>query len=235
MADGQGDWADRAVQMAAVMGRRMADELRKLAPRPFGLINQEAELATSIGSYAQGYSTDSLAGNRQQGEPAPLTSLTLCYGAPDDPQSPWIEVFTDFTASHEDTVSIRYALGKAVSSENARLAGELEHGDPPDPPRGPLERGQLQIVVAGRSRTVRTQTYQDFHGMQFSHSGLLVTVTARRSWPDQPDFAVVTDLDPFLAPMELADPETAKARLRAHFPSGPPRPDRPTGELLAVQ
>jgi hypothetical protein len=160
MADGQGDWADRAVQMAAAMGRRTANELRKLAPKPFGLINQKAELATSIGSYAQGYTTEGLAGNRQEGEPAPLRSMTLCYGTPDDPQSPWIEVFTDFTANHEDTVSVRYALGKAVSCENARLAGELEHSDPLNPPPGPLERGQLQIVVAGQSRTVRTQSYE---------------------------------------------------------------------------
>jgi hypothetical protein len=236
MADGQGDWADRAVQMAAAMGRRTADELRKLAPRPLGMINQEAGLATFIGSYTRGYSTEGLAGNRQQGEPAPLTSMTLCYGVPDDPQAPWIEVFTDFTANHEDTVSVRYALGKAVSRENARLAGELGHSDPLDPPPGPLERGQLQIVVAGESRTVRTQTYQGFHALQFSHTGLLVTVIARRTWPDQPEFAVVTDLDPFLAPMELADPEVVKARLRALFPSGPPRPDRSMGDLvLAVE
>jgi hypothetical protein len=235
MADEQGDWADRAVQMAAKMGRRMADELRELAPRPFGLIIQQGELSTSIGSYAQGSSSEDLASSRPQGERPPLTSLTLCYGTPDDPQSPWIEVFTDFTVDHEDTVSVRYALGKAVGSENARLAGELEHSDPLNPPPGPLERGQLQIVVAGESRTVRTQTYQGFHGLQFSHSGLLVTVIARRSWPDQPEFAFVTDLDPFLAPMELADPEVVKARLRARFPSGLPRPDRPMGDLLTVE
>jgi hypothetical protein len=68
---------------------------------------------------------------------------------PPRPLSPYIQVFTDFTVRHEDTVSLRHALGKAVYNENARLAGGLEHQYPRKPPPGPVERGRLDIVVEG--------------------------------------------------------------------------------------
>jgi hypothetical protein len=225
MAGEHWDWADKAVQIMVAMGRHMASQLRKLAPKPFGLISHEAGLPAFVGSHTQGVSTENVARLRQQGIPPAITSMTLCYGTPEDPDSPYIEVFTDFTVNHHDTVSVRYALGKAVSSENARLAGQLERGSAGKTPAGPLDRGRLRIMVDGQPRTVRTQTYQGFHGLQFSHSGLLVTVLARRAWPEHPEFAVVTDLEPYLAAMETGDSEVIKARLRARYPDGPPHPD----------
>ena len=221
----QGNWPDRAVEMMAAMGRHMARQLRQLAPKPFGLV-LDPGLSAFVGSHTQGVATKDAAGMRLKDAPSAITSMTLCYGTPEDPASPYTEVFTDFTGSHEDTVSLRYALGKAVSNENARLAGELEHGRARKPPPGPLERGQLAIVVERQPRTVRSQTYRDLHGLQFSQSGLLVTVIARGAWPDRPEFAVVTDLEPYLAVMEASDSEVIKARLQARYPNGPPRPDR---------
>ena len=71
-------------------------------------------------------------------------------------------------------------------------------------------------MVTVLPRTVRTQTYHDLHGLQFIQSGLQVTVIARASWPDRPEFALVTDLEPYLAAMESAESEVIKAKLRAH-------------------
>jgi hypothetical protein len=228
MADEQGDWADRAVQVMAAMGRQMASLLRRLAPKPFGLISQDAGLPVFVGSHSRGGSDDHLARTRPPGAPPPITSMTLCYGVPEDPLSPYVEVFTDFTPSHSATVGLRLALGRAAGSESARLAGVPEHpglGTHHKPPAGPLERGRLDIVVAGQPRTVRTQGYRGFHGLEFQHSGLLVQVITRRSWPDRPEFAVVTDLEPYLKAMETGDFDVIKARLRARYPNGPPRPD----------
>jgi hypothetical protein len=136
----QGNWPDRAVAMMAAIGRRMASQLRQLAPKPFGLI-EETGLPAFVGSHTQAVATEDAVRRRQQDAPAAITSMTLSHGTPEDPASPYIEVFTDFTDSHEDSVSLRYALGKAVSSENARLAGELDHGYTRKSPPGPLKRG----------------------------------------------------------------------------------------------
>lgn len=216
MAGEQEDWPDRAVQMMAAMGRRLASQLRTLAPRPFGLIGRRIERPAVVGSFSQEHAA-------QTRELPPVTSMTLCYGTAEDPASPYIEVSTDFSAGHGDTAGLRFALRKAVSSEIARVAGELDHGVAGNPPPGPLDWGQLEIVIAGQRRTVRTQTYQAFSGLQFSHSGLRVTAIARGHWPDQPEFAIITDLEPYLAAMESSDPEVIRARLRARYPGGPPR------------
>jgi hypothetical protein len=54
-------------------------------------------------------------------------------------------------------------------------------------------------MVAGSPRTAHAQIYQDHHGLQFSHTGLTVTAIARGGWPARPEFALVTDLEPYLA------------------------------------
>lgn len=222
MVSERGDWPDRAIELMVAMSRRMAGQLRQLAPKPMGLVNREAGLPAFVGSHTQGGSAEGVGDIRQRGTPPPISSMTLCYGTPEDPRSPYISVFTDFTPGHDDSVSLRYALGEAISSEQARLAGKLENHVPGKPPRGPLERGELQIIVAGQLRTVRTQAYQGFHGLQFSRAGLLVRVIARRSWPDRPEFAIITDLEPYLAQMESPDSEVIRARLLARYPDGPP-------------
>jgi hypothetical protein len=157
--------------------------------------------------------------------------MTLCYGTAEDPQSPYIEVFTDFTVGHDDTVSLRYALGQAVSREADRQRGNPEHTDPVRGPKGPFEHGRLDIRVAGASRVVRTLTYRDFHALRFDQDGLRVTAISRTGWPDHPEFAEVTSLEPQLTAMAAFDPEVVKARLRAQFPDGPPKPSGSQGLL----
>jgi len=51
--------------------------------------------------------------------------------------------------------------------------------------------------------------------MQFSHSGLVATVTSRASWPDHPAFDLVTDLEPYLITMESPDSNVVQAKVRA--------------------
>jgi hypothetical protein len=147
--------------------------------------------------------------------------VTLCYGLLDDPLSPYIEVLTDFTPDHRNTAALRFELGKAAGRARAGPDEHVRPGAPGHrPPRGPLERGRVEIVVAGSPRTAPAQSYRDFRGLQFTHAGLLVTVIARGRWPERPQFALVTDLEPYLAAIEYADSAVIAARLRAL--SGPP-------------
>ena len=179
--------------------RRMLDyEVRQAAPQPFGLAGDPWPLPVFVGRSA-------FSGSAVGGVPTPrlgqLTSIALCYGIPEDPQSPFVEVLTDFTPDHADTVNLRVALGRAAAAWN----GQSSH--PPDhlarrrgrPPKGPLPQGRLQILVIGQLRTVTTTRYQNYSGLQFSHSGKTVTAIARGHWPDLRTFAVVTDLERYFA------------------------------------
>lgn len=188
---------DSAAELMAAMGRLMASQLRSLAPQPFGLVNDELRLPAFVSDHSHQASAV------QDIMSAPVTRMTLCYGIREDPLSPYIGITTDFTPDHSETVALRFELGKAVSGPGHR------------PPRGPLGHGRLDIVVAGSPRTAQTQIYQNFHGLQFTHSGLLVTGISRGPWPPQPRFALITDLEPYLAPLESADSEVIRAKIRA--------------------
>jgi hypothetical protein len=202
------DWT-AAVRVMTAMGHMMADQLRAHDPKPLGLVNDVVRLPAFVGSF----SADGAVGSRL---PGTLTSVTLCYGIPEDPLSPYLEVLTDFTPDHGATLSLRSALGAAVGQEKARQSGQPEReGRRHQPPRGPLGPGQLDIVVAGRRQTVRTQSYESFHGLRFNHTGLIATVIARGNWPARPAFDVVTDLEPYLTAMESPESEVVKAKLRA--------------------
>lgn len=186
-----------ALTMITAAGRMLDDEVRQAAPQPFGLVGNTGPLPVFVGM-------STISGSAVGGVPAPrlgqLTSIALCYGIPEDPQSPFVEVLTDFTPDHADTVNLRVALGRAAAWD-----GQSSH--PPDhlarrrgrPPKGPLPRGRLQILVVGQLRTVTTTSYQNYSGLQFSHSGKTVTAIARGHWPDLPTFAVVTDLERYCA------------------------------------
>jgi hypothetical protein len=114
-----------------------------------------------------------------------------------DPLSPYIEVLTDFTPDHKGTAALRFELGRAVGRASAGPGEHVRPGGPGHrPPGGPLELGRVEIVVAGSARTAPAQSYRDFRGLQFTHAGLLVTVIARGRWPERPQFALVTDLEP---------------------------------------
>jgi hypothetical protein len=67
------------------------------------------------------------------------------------------------------------------------------------PPKGPLPKGRLQILVVGQPHIVPTTSYLNYSGLQFSHSGKTVTAIARGHWPDRPAFALVTDLERYSA------------------------------------
>jgi hypothetical protein len=191
-----GDHAERPIPVPLTWitaARRMLDDqVRQAAPQPFGLVGDSAPRPAFVGGSA-------FSGSATGGVPTPglgeLTSIALCYGIQQDPRSPYVEVLTDFTADHGDTVNLRIALSRAAA-----------HGRQPDhlaqrarPPKGPLPRGRLQILVAGKPRTVTTTSYQNYSGLQFSHSGKTVTAIARADWPDLPSFAEVTDLERYLA------------------------------------
>lgn len=75
------------------------------------------------------------------------------------------------------------------------------------------------FVLDGSAGPSAPPIYRNFHGLQFSHSGLPVTVIARGHWPEQPEFALVTDLKPYLAATESADSEVIRAKF-ARFPEG---------------
>jgi hypothetical protein len=204
--------AGRAAELMAAMGRLRASQLRELAPRPFGLVNDELRLPVSVGAYV----VEGRAG------PSALLTMTLCYGIREDPLSPYIEVSTDFAPGH-NPVALRYELGRAAGRLDPELAGGRPgRGDQGHrPPKGPLGRDRVEIVVAGVPRTAHTQIYRDLHGLQFRASGLPVTVITRGHWPDRPQFALITDLEPYLAATESPDSPVMKARF-GRFPDAPP-------------
>ena len=183
--------AASAAELMAALGRRGASLLRELGLEPFGLVNDELRLPVSVGSYV-------LEGS--DGPSALLTNMTLGYGIKEDPLSPYIEVSTDFRTGRK-AVALRFELVRAAGRLDPRLASgpPWDGGRGHRPPKGPLGRGRVEIVVAGSPRTAHTQVYRDFHGLQFRHSGLSVTAVARGRWPDQPQFALVADLESCLA------------------------------------
>jgi hypothetical protein len=214
----QENWT-AAVRMVAGMGQRIADQLRALEPRPFGLVNDVLRLPAYVGSHHQVLSFDPIAGLSL---PGTLASITLCYGIPEDPLSPYLEVLTDFTPDHQDTVHLRSVLGEAVGQESSRQSGCPERGGRRhQPPRGSLRSAPLDIVVAGQALTVGTQSYQGFQGLRFSHSGLVVTVIARGNWPDHPVFDWITDFEPYLTAIESPDSEVVTAKARALLAARP--------------
>jgi hypothetical protein len=113
--------------MMAAWGRQMTSQLRMLAPQPFGLVNDRLRFPAFVGSLSQRASVQHLPGiSRDKAQAPPVSSMTLCYGIPEDLLSPYVEVFTDFTADQADSVSLRSALGKALSGHQARMAGERQ-------------------------------------------------------------------------------------------------------------
>jgi hypothetical protein len=211
VASGQEDRV-AAVQMMTAIGRTMASQLRALRPQPFGLVN-DVLLPAFAGSCYQSAAADSGPHASPLGA---VTSMALCYGIPEDRQSPYLEVLTDFTPGHRDTVSLRSAIGRVIAAEKSRQQGVHAHLNPRHAPmRGPLGGGRLEIVVEGKARTVRTASYETFQGLQFSHPRGAVTVTARGNWPERPAFSLVADLEPYLAAIESPDSEVVAAKLRA--------------------
>lgn len=193
-----------AVSVITGWGRWMASRLRTLAPQPLGLVNDDLGLAAFVGSHLEG------------GQPETVKSMTLCYGIPEDPLSPYIEVLTDFTPEHSETLQLRSVLSEAAGREKSRREAIPEHERRRRrPPRGPLAAGSLEVSVAGRLRMVSTKSYDAFHGLQFSHAGLVATVVARAAWPDRPAFDLITNLEPYLTAIESRNSEVVKARARA--------------------
>jgi hypothetical protein len=213
LASAEEDWA-AAVHMLTAMGRVMACQLRALRPRPFGLVNDVLRRPAFVGAYHQSTSAESGAPATPLGA---VTSMVLCYGLPEDPQSPYLEVLTDFTNGRRDTINLRSAIGTAMAEERFRQQGAPAHlSHRHTSLRGPMGSGRLEIVVEGSARTVRTASYQNFQGLQFSYRGVTVTVTARGDWrPAHPAFSLITDLEPYLAAIESPDSEVLAAKLRA--------------------
>jgi hypothetical protein len=210
---------DSAARLIAGPGRLSANWLRELAPQPFGLHNDELRLPAFVGPLV----IEGSAVIEGAAEPSGLlTDMKLCYGIQEDPLSPYIEVSTRFPPGRRPA-TLRYELGEAAGRLDPQLNGRppWAGGKGHHPPKGPLGRGRVEIVIAGSPRTAHTQIYRGFHGLQFAHSGLPVTVIARGSWPDRPEFSLVTDLEPYLAATESADSEAIRAR-SARFPDGPP-------------
>jgi hypothetical protein len=191
-----------AVSVIAGWGRMMASQLRNLAPVPLGLVNDDLQLPAFVGSHLQG------------GQPETVMSITLCYGIPEDPLSPYIEVITDFTSGQTDTVQLRSVLSDAAEREKSRHEGTPEHERRRNrPPRGPLAAGPLEVSVAGQRRTISTKSYDGFHGLRFRHAGMVGTVITRGTWPDRPAFDLIANLEPYLTAIESPDSEVVKARV----------------------
>lgn len=187
----------RLVPPALIMAARRAfdAQVRAAVPEPFGLVGDSRPLPVFVGSSQFSGAAGSAAKATFLGE---LTSISLCYGSPDDPSLPYVEVLTDFTPDRRDTVHLRTALGRAARS--ADMARPPDHSARRDrPPKGPLARGLLEIVVVDRPRTIATMSYQKYNGLQFSHSGKTVTAITRGHWPDPTVFAVILDLEPYLS------------------------------------
>jgi hypothetical protein len=184
--------------------RSRASLLRALAPQPLGLVNDDLRLPAFVGSHLQG------------GQPETVMSMTLCYGIAEDPLSPYIEVLTDFTPEHFATVQLRSVLSEAAGREKSHQESKAEQEHRRHrPPRGPLAARPLEVLVAGRERTVSTKSYDGFHGLRFSHAGMVATVIARGSWPYRPAFDLIRNLEPYLMAIQSPDSAVVKAKVRA--------------------
>jgi len=184
------------IELVLAVRRMFDDQVRQAAPQPFGLAGDTAPRPAALGR--TGFS-----GSARGGVPGPslgeLISIVLCYGIRDDPGSPYIEVLTDFTPDHSDSVNVRIALGRAAAAASPvprpithpRQLGRV--------PKGPLPRAPLEIMVAGKVRTVTTTSYQGYNGLQFSQSGRTVTAIARGHWTVIPAFTAITDLEQHLS------------------------------------
>lgn len=143
-----------------------------------------------------------------------LTSIVLCYGLRDDPGSSYIEVLTDFTPGHSDTVNVRIALGRAAAPASPSTRPITHPRQLGRAPKGPLARAPLEILIAGKVRTVTTTSYQGYNGLQFSQPGRTITAIARGHWTGIPAFTAITDLEQHLSRYTAALPARIRPVMR---------------------
>ena len=142
--------------------------------------------------------------------------MTLRYGNERDLSATLIDVTTDFSAGHEDSCPVEYELGRAEHRDSAIARGDHHWANPLDEPAGPFGTGTVQIVIDGRQRAVPTLTHKHYHGCQFEHGSVLVTLVCRNALPDPLVLAMITDLEPYLR--NRVDREVIKTWLRDQSP-----------------
>ncbi len=199
-------------ELLAIAGRRSARRLRRLDPRPLGLAPGTPQPTPAVIESQAGELTLAIIGQALlTGSHIPITSMTLRYGSERDLSAPLIDITTDFTEGHKDSCPVEYELGRAEHRDFAASRGDTRP-DPLDEPAGPFGSGTLQIDIDGAQRTVPTMTYLHYHGCQFEHGRVLVTVVCRHAPPEKLVLAVVTDFEPYLR--NRVDREAIKAWLK---------------------
>src|SRR5258707_2350700 len=201
-----------AVRVALIANGQYVRFIRKAGPRSFGFDPSSDHPNPAIISEAAGEGSvrSGIAG--LLGIRTSIWTMTLQYGDALNPSTTFIQVISDF---HRDIQEAR-----PVEEELARLAG----GDLPfdltnNATRVEQSSKDLQITVQREVLRVSAQSEANVIAFQFNQEGVLVTVVARNPPSRIPDFARLTDLEPFLAPLEHLSYNDIAARLASR-----PRP-----------
>jgi hypothetical protein len=198
----------RAELRNAMMQRRIT-RLRRLAPHPFGLQPKALRyVPVMLGPESLQVGAVSMLRAFITRAPAPLESMSLCYGGFFDLSAQLTEVTTHWDgggwarpAPGAGLPPAAWELGRAELRDaaiarkdwaglNAARDSQLD---------GPYGRATTLIVVSGEPRSVPKVSYRHYQAFSFAADRVTVTVVSRYPFAGLPSFEPVTDLEPCIA------------------------------------
>jgi hypothetical protein len=195
-------------QVRDAMVQWQLSRLRRLSPRPFGLMQATASsLPVALGSASWKAGIASAVRAAVTRAPVPPASLNLQFGWPFDVAAPLVEVTTHWDGESWNDPDVpghqpgAWELGAAERRDDAigrhdRAADPCYDQPGPD---GPFEHGQLAIAVSGREQTVPVLRYRHYQAFSFQAGKAIVTVVSRHPRAAMPRFEQVADLEPYIA------------------------------------
>jgi hypothetical protein len=195
-------------QVPDAMMQWQLSRLRRLSPRPFGLMQETASwLPVAFGSASWKAGIASAVRAAVTRVPVPPASMTLRFGWPSDVAAPLVEVTTHWDGQSWNDPDVpghqpgACELGAAEHRDDA-IGRQDRSVDPcydQPGPDGPFEHGQLAIAVSGREQTVPVLRYRHYQAFSFQATKTIVTVLSRHPRAGLPRFEQVTDMEPYIA------------------------------------
>jgi hypothetical protein len=175
-------------QVRDAMVQWRLSRLRRLSPRPFGLMQETASsLPVALGSASWKVGIASVVRAAVTRAPAPLGSMSLQFGWLFDLAAPLVEVTTHWDGESWNDPDVpghqpgAWELGAAEHRDDAidrqdRAADPCYDQPGPD---GPFEQYQLAIAVSGQEQTVPVLHYRHYQAFSFQARKTIVTVVSR--------------------------------------------------------
>lgn len=167
--------------------------VRRARPRPFGLAAVPPHTPAMLSSYGS-------EGLRR------VTEVVLSYGRPLAVAGPFTVVETCFSEQDCCLPELEETVWRAALRDEAwrreDWEGELNvFGLEPEVqvPADGFGREERAVVVSGQERSVEVVSRDGYEALRFVQDAVIVTAVARPGFGERPVFAVVDDLEPYMA------------------------------------